>query len=208
MGRHYLDKKDTVEICPSVSITFLKKHGYLSPQCCQSGRISWKNYYDEVTGSIGIMVSTFEGESFVRFYYTVTDRNTGEKTDYDYKVSLTTTPCNFGGVRYWFICPLNKNGAYCGKRVAKLYEAPGAVYFGCRHCYDLSYDSRNKSRCSWIGQLGYAMDLDMQIEKLKSQVKRNFYDGRPTKKFRRLVMMRNRLNAYMDSPAMAKLKHG
>lgn len=206
MGRYYLDKKDTVEDCRSVSITFLKKHGYLSPQCCQSGRISWKNYYDEETGSIGITVSTFEGESFVRFHYIVTDRNTGDKTDYDYKASLTRTPCNFGGVRYWFICPLSLNGVFCGRRVAKLYKAPGAVYFGCRYCYDLSYESRNKSRCSWVGQLGYAMDLDMQIEKLKSQVKRNFYDGRPTKKFRQLIMMRNRLNAYMDSPAMAKLR--
>ena len=28
MGRYYWDKKDTVEDCKSVSISFLKKHGY------------------------------------------------------------------------------------------------------------------------------------------------------------------------------------
>ena len=67
------------------------------------------------------MVDTLDSIGYVKFNYTVTDRNTGEKTDYDYKVQLTTTPCNLGGVRYWFICPLSKNGVYCGRRVAKLY---------------------------------------------------------------------------------------
>lgn len=63
--------------------------------------------YDEEKGSIGIAVSTTDSEKYARFYYTVTDRSSGEETDYDYKVNLTTTPCNFGGVRYWFICPLS-----------------------------------------------------------------------------------------------------
>jgi hypothetical protein len=30
MGRYYFDAKTTVEDCRSVSIAFLKKHGYLS----------------------------------------------------------------------------------------------------------------------------------------------------------------------------------
>lgn len=105
MGRYYWDKKDTVEDCRSVSISFLTKHDYLSENSCRSGGIAWKNCYGEETSSIGIVVSTFEGEKYVRFYYTVTDRSSGQKTDYDYKVNLTTTPCNFGGVRYWFILP-------------------------------------------------------------------------------------------------------
>ena len=116
MGRYYYDKKDTVEDCRSVSISFLRKHGYLSEPCSMSGSIVWKNYYGEETSSIGILVSTLDDNNYVRFQYTTTDRNTGEKTKYDYKVQLTTTPCNFGGVRYWFICPLSKNGVYCDQR--------------------------------------------------------------------------------------------
>ena len=76
-------------------------------------------------------------ELHVRLIYSVTDRE-GERTDYDYQVSLVTTPCNFGGVRYWFGCP------HCGRRVAVLYLAPGDVYFRCRHCNNLSYHSRNR----------------------------------------------------------------
>ena len=124
MGRYYFDKKDTVEDCRSVSISFLRKHGYFCGY--RSGGISWKNSCGEETSSIGIVVSTLDGDNYVRFQYTTTKRDTGEKTKYDYKVQLTTTPCNFGGVRYWFICPLSKNGVYCGRRVAKLYSGSGA----------------------------------------------------------------------------------
>jgi hypothetical protein len=205
MGRYYWDKKDTVEDCRSVSISFLRKHGYFSEPCCMSGGICWTNSDGEETGSIGITVSTIEDENFVRFYYTVTDRHTGEKTDYDYKVSLTTTPCNFGGVRYWFVCPLSTNGVYCGRRVAKLYKAPGGEYFGCRHCYELSYESRNESRLGRFGQLGYVLKAERQMEELSSRIKRNFYAGRPTRKYRRLLRMENRLNTYLDGPAVGRL---
>ncbi|MCA9947859.1 MAG: hypothetical protein KC449_30465, partial [Anaerolineales bacterium] len=53
--------------------------------------------------------------------------------------------CNFGGHRYWFICPLTANGRYCGRRVGKLYLAPGSRYFACRHCQNLTYRSSQES---------------------------------------------------------------
>jgi hypothetical protein len=184
MSRYYWDRKDTVEDCRSVSISFLNKHDYFYGYRC--GRIFWTNSMGEETGSIGIAVSTTDGENYARFYYTVTDHNTREKTDYDYKVQLTTTLCNFGGVRYWFICPLSKNGVYCGRRVAKLYLAPGANYFGCRHCYNLSYESRNEPRLARFGGIGYPLKIDCQIEKLYGQIKQWTYKGRPTKKVKKL----------------------
>jgi hypothetical protein len=33
----------------------------------------------------------------------------------------------------------------CGRRVGKLYLPPGASYFGCRHCYELTYKSCQES---------------------------------------------------------------
>jgi len=197
MGRYYWDKKDTVEDCRSVSISFLKKHGYLSPECCQSGGISWKNRYGEETSSIGITVSTFEAHSFVRFYYTVTKRSTGEKIECDYKVQLTTTPCNFGGVRYWFICPLSKNGVYCGRRVSKLYCAPGGNYYGCRHCYNLSYESRNETRTGMFGAFGGVLRTKRQIEDIRSQIKRWTYKGNPTRRVRRLNDLERQASRYL-----------
>jgi len=205
MGRYYYDKKDTVEDCRSVSISFLKKHGYLSEPCSMSGSIVWKNYYGEETSSISIAVSTMYDDNYVRFQYTTTNRNTGEKTEYDYKVQLTTTPCNFGGVRYWFICPLSKKGVYCGRRVAKLYKAPGANYFGCRHCYNLSYESRNESRLGRFGSIGYSIVAERKMEELYSQIKRWTYKGKPTKKARKLKALEAKLNTYLDSPSINDL---
>ncbi len=205
MGGYHWDKKDTVEDCRSVSIAFLNKHGYFSEPCYGSGTISWKNCLGEETSSIGIAVSTLGNENYVRFQYTTTDRNTGEETKYDYKVQLTTTDCNFGGVRYWFICPFSKNGIYCGRRVAKLYKSPGANYFGCRHCYDLSYESRNEPRFARPGGLYYPLVLDKRIEEIRQKVKRWTYRGRPTRKAKKLHALERELNyAYSVSSRLLK----
>ena len=196
MGRYYWDKKDTVEDCRDISIAFLKKHGYLSGYGHLAGHVAWKNHLGEETASIGVAVRLAENEQYARLNYTTTDRDTSEKTGYDYKVSLTTTPCHFGGVRWWFICPLSGNGVYCGRRVAKLYKAPGAYYFGCRHCYDLSYQSRNDNRRGTWGQIGYYLNRAEQLEEQRLNLKRRFYRGRPTKRYRRILSQIARLNAY------------
>jgi hypothetical protein len=51
------------------------------------------------------------------------------------------TPPHFGGIRWWFTCPCSVDCRACARRVRKLYLPPGARYFGCRHCYDLTYRS-------------------------------------------------------------------
>ena len=47
-------------------------------------------------------------------------------------VHLCFTEPHFGGKRWFMVCP------YRGLRVGKLYLPPGAHYFGCRHCHDLT----------------------------------------------------------------------
>ncbi|MHC4509557.1 MAG: hypothetical protein ACYTAO_11455 [Planctomycetota bacterium] len=197
MGRYYFDKKDTVEDCRSVSISFLRKHGYFSEPCCLSGTISWKNGFGEQTASIGILVSTMDGDNYVKFQYTTTDRDSGEKTEYDYKVGLTTTPCHFGGIRYWFVCPLSKNGVYCGRRAGTLYKAPGAAYFGCRHCYNLSYESRNEPRLARPGGIGYPIKAERLYEELYEKTKRWTHRGKPTKNSRRLQILEQKMTGLL-----------
>ncbi|MHC4269878.1 MAG: hypothetical protein ACYSWS_04665 [Planctomycetota bacterium] len=60
------------------------------------------------------------------------------------KVRFVSTPCYYGGQRWWFICPLVVNGEVCGRRVGVLYLG-GGEYFGCRHCYDLTYLCQKES---------------------------------------------------------------
>lgn len=48
-----------------------------------------------------------------------------------HKVKLTTTSPNYGGVRYWFVCPI------CGKRKGTLYDVKSVM--ACRTCAKLYY---------------------------------------------------------------------
>jgi hypothetical protein len=56
-----------------------------------------------------------------------------------YWIWLVAEPRRFGGTRWLFICPLATNGVPCGRRVGALYLPPGCKWFGCRHCWRLSY---------------------------------------------------------------------
>lgn len=55
-----------------------------------------------------------------------------------HRADLTTTVCNYGKVRYWFVCP------YCEKRRAILYLGNSGL--ACRTCYRLCYSIENKTK--------------------------------------------------------------
>lgn len=191
MGRYYWSKKNTVEDSTKLSIIKLKEFGLLRGYCCST--LTWTRSLSDHKNSIGIVVDVLD-EPYVKLNYTITDCNSGEKTDYDYKVGLATTPCHFGGVRYWFICPLVRNGVPCDRRVGTLFLSPGGRYFGCRHCYGLSYESRNEPHFARRWGMFYPLKLDGQIERLRERTKRWTYRGRPTKKARKLHILEQRMN--------------
>ena len=140
MGRWSWSNRNTVEECLSLDTTWLNRNGYFCGY--RSGRLEWKNSYEEVMSSIRIVVSVDvqdSVENYVKLNYTVTDSFSGDKSNKDYKVFLDGTSCNYGGFRYWFICPLSVERTSCNKKVAKLYLPPGGAYFGCRNCYNLTY---------------------------------------------------------------------
>jgi hypothetical protein len=146
MGRWPWSTRRTVEECLSIDVFWLKQYGYFDGY--KRGGIDWKNYYGEVFSSIEIHArinSNEMGESYIRLIYTNTNNYTGEKIHLDYNVDLISTPCSFGGNRFWFLCPLSRDGNKCNRRVGKLYLPPGAKYFGCRDCYNLTYRSCKES---------------------------------------------------------------
>ncbi len=157
MGRWSYSGRWTVEECKSISAKWLKKYDYFIGY--KPGGMSWSRG-GEKTGSIGFSVSTLEGDEYIRFQYTQTDRHTNEKVDLDYKVRLISAPCHFGGRRWWFICPLAKNGYACNRRVGALYLASGK-YFGCRHCYNLTYESSKESHK--FDRMFWSMGIDPKI---------------------------------------------
>lgn len=48
-------------------------------------------------------------------------------------IGITYTRCNFGGLRFWFVCP------QCNNRVGVLYKNPISEAILCRKCHGLSY---------------------------------------------------------------------
>lgn len=180
MGRYYYSKKEEADGLHQVSVSFLNKYGYFS-SFWKSGTITWSRN-GEKTGSIGIQSAINENEQYIKFNYTQTDRFSDEKTDFDYKIPLTTSPCRLGGKRYWFICPWNTNGAYCGRRVGMLYL--GDKYFACRHCNNLTYNSRNLSGFS---KAAGQVISEPYLEELRQGIKREYYAGKMTRKYKRYL---------------------
>ena len=68
----------------------------------------------------------------------------GEWEPIEQRISFDRTPCYYGKFRKWFLCPR------CWKRVAILYGV--GKYFFCRHCYDLTYSSRQEGPIDRIGR--------------------------------------------------------
>lgn len=142
MGRWSWSDRWTVEESKSITTKFLNQHHYFDGGI-RWGSLTWSRNGQE-TGNISLQVSTVEGDEHIRFMYTQTDRQTGEKTELDYKARIVSTACHYGGKRWWFICPLVVNGIPCNHRVGVLHLA-GGKYFGCRHCYNLTYTSCKES---------------------------------------------------------------
>ena len=49
----------------------------------------------------------------VEVSYTITDKLTQDRKVIEYPIRIETTNPNFGGKRYWFLCPLIVDGNPC-----------------------------------------------------------------------------------------------
>ena len=181
MGRGYQISKNVAEDYLKLSIFAMKHMGFFDR--VYDGLITWKIN----GGNERSVTATIEPHSMrLHLFYVQTDRQSGEKQEFDYIINLTTTPCNFGEIRYWFLCPLVKNGVKCNRRVGVLYK--GGDYFGCRHCYNLSYQSRNENpRFRGFPWRDYV--VEDKIEDLKKRMKTKYYAGKPTKTYQRIMQL-------------------
>jgi hypothetical protein len=117
-----------VESCVALDLSTLRLLSKLSRSGCLTAG----------DNSMGYEVNTCDpSDAWLDLTYTVS--LTGEEIRC--RTQLITTRLPSGGLRWWIVCPLVKNGQTCGARVRKLYLPPGARYFGCRDCYDLTYTS-------------------------------------------------------------------
>jgi hypothetical protein len=176
--RYFYNSKATADESCSLEMSYLRKRGMLTGEESFE-KIAWTSSMRRRTTTL-IFGIHLTDDPFIILMYTITDRD-GNESEYKHEVSLVTTLCNFGGVRYWFGCPS------CGQRVAVLYLSPGDVYFRCRHCNNLTYDSRNNCSMAKFGV------ISRKIDKLRSEIKRWTWRGRPTRKVRRLQALERKM---------------
>ncbi|MES3005471.1 MAG: hypothetical protein V4664_00840 [Patescibacteria group bacterium] len=170
--------KTSTENVKKIRTSFLRSHGYFKGWA--SGKITWTNLYSGNKNHVEIEVLTSTVNNYLRIYYPVINQESRDRRYLDYKIPLTTTPCRFGGFRYWFICPAYRNGKYCGRRVGVLYRI--GDYFACRNCHDLTYESRKLS--GKFKKLGSLLSFQ-EIEKSRRLIKRTHYRSMPTKRYLR-----------------------
>ena len=142
MARWPGSKKTTVEQCLALGVFAMGRAGVFLKSPRHSWTTLWRDGVGAETNRIGCSLQRDpSGGLEVCLSYAIKDLFTGETRPVVEPVALETTLCHFGGKRYWFVCPLRRGAVTCGRRVGKLYLPPRATYFGCRHCYDLTYRS-------------------------------------------------------------------
>ena len=185
MGRYYWDKKEEADSLKQINIVKLNKYGYFKRGGVY-GTLIWSSHGEKI-GAINIQSFIGDSEHYLKLIYSKTDNNTGKSRDFDYKISLTTTPCYFGGKRYWFVCPCSANSRYCCRRVGALYM--NGDYFACRHCYNLTYSSRNLSGISKV--VGQVVGIP-ELDKIEAGIKRKLYAGKMTRRYKSYLKKRNK----------------
>ena len=115
-----------------------------------------------VIGTIEFSVRLDPVVPLVYLSYNVTRH--GEKTFYSYPVRVVASFPNYGGLRWWWLCPLIRDGRPCSRRVAKLYLPNSGRYFGCRHCNDLTYRScRENHQFDLLNSILGMKDFDAKV---------------------------------------------
>jgi hypothetical protein len=129
----YGPTKRRVESCLDLDMTFLLRRGWLSASNARSGVLTWTRG-DGSVSKISMTTDLIDADCPVaRLSYTV------DKKPIEYSIQLARTFPHFGGVTWWFLCPLTVGGVTCERQIRKLYLS--GQYFGCRHCHKLTYKS-------------------------------------------------------------------
>lgn len=133
-GRRWSSGRVLVEDGLVLDINKLMRDGIISPGARRSGSLVWRRVPNgEQIASVSYSANAHDPED-ARLHLTY--RVNGDPQDYG--IDLETTRPNFGGDRWWMICPAT------GRRVAKLYLPNGGKIFASRQAYGLAYRSQRE----------------------------------------------------------------
>ena len=120
--------KVTAESVQRVDVRLWARRGYFDAR----NWFSWSwNRGGEPSGSITVRTTS----DSATLSYRIRDRYSDEWTEKNQVVPIVPTPCNYGGNRKWFHCPV------CSRRCELLFLR--ASRFACRHCQMVAYTSQS-----------------------------------------------------------------
>jgi len=184
-------KKIELDKLIRLSISDLKHNGLLEERY-NSGVFEFVQGHTK--NIIGIEVKIASDEKYVRFMYSKKEQN-GER-EYDYRVCLETTPCNYGGVRYWFYCP------FCPRVYVEDYERRARTLyfynslFVCRHCFRPGHTYRIRNLSGWSKQYGIVDMAKVELDFWDTRWRT--YAGKPTKRHKKIVTKWENAHALAD----------
>ena len=140
MGRPRWTSRWTVEECRWIDIEAMHSDGVLVSPPGTRWWVVWKDADGKAEGTLGYsIVANLRCGIALRIDGMPTDGQVW--SSFTYLIEIATSRPRFGGRRYWFRCPVIRDGTPCGKRVGRLYLPPGQQVFACRICYNLTYQS-------------------------------------------------------------------
>lgn len=114
---------------------------------------------------------------------------------------LTSTPCHFGGERFWLICTAIRGGSRCGRRVGILYLVNDE--YACRVCHDLAYMSQQRNHVGSRAFCGKFYQMESVLERGFMDMRIKNWRSNPTKRFnqwlKRSAQQRMRLPQFVYS---------
>lgn len=129
-----------VEDCHALDLNELLRRRLFTPGESRSGSLRWTQVSTgRERASVGYRVDWEAERATLALTYTL--KRGEEREEVDELVRLVTSRPPFGGLRWWFTCPLVVDGTPCRRRVSKVYLPPRGRLFGCRTCYRLTYRS-------------------------------------------------------------------
>lgn len=182
MWRYAWYGKDTIDDYKSVDI-----RQFRSRWCFRSsGYMFWSLTRSRNWNQVGSMwYSKYlsDEQSYMVFDFTVTDRDSWEKTPYKHQINLAKTPCNYWWYRYWFVCPK------CQKKYVSLYIGSNSGFY-CRECLNLCYADQKIGSLWRLFNRIYPREYD--ADQLYKTIKYKFRNGNMTRKYKRYCKMTRR----------------
>ncbi|MEM7781555.1 MAG: hypothetical protein AAF697_14295 [Pseudomonadota bacterium] len=131
-GRH--GGRPTADASRRIDLAWMRRKGLVADGVMRSGILNW-SCGGEPSGSISYRANMCEAGQ-ERLVLEYTRENHGERGSVLQTIHLTSTRPNFGGKRWWMICP------YHGHRVGKLNMPAGGDRFASRKAWRLGYHSQ------------------------------------------------------------------